>query len=411
MKARISNQTIKAAQPREKPYEIVDHDLKGFLARVQPSGRVSYYYSYRNRAGVKKRFRLGSHPAITPSLARKVAAQTAAQVIQGGDPHAERKREKASEQELAAHTLNAFITNVYSEWATTHQKRASETLQLLRSNFQDLLDKQIGDVTAWDVQLWRTSAQKRGLAASTINRRVTALKAVLNKAVEAGYLHSNPTSSVKALRLDRNAAVRFLSEEEESRLREALAERDLELRRARVSANKWRLKRNRAPIDEYPAHFVDYLEPMVLLALNTGLRRSELFKLSWNQVNTPRCDLTVVGSYSKNGQTRHIPLNSEALEVIMKVEASNNLVLPNPETNQEFKDIKKAWKNLLLRAQITEFRFHDLRHTFASKLVMSGVDLYTVKELLGHSTIQMTERYAHLASSHKAKAVELLATR
>jgi integrase len=69
---------------------------------------------------------------------------------------------------------------------------------------------------------------------------------------------------------------------------------------------------------------------------------------------------------------------------------------------------KTSWTNLRKRAGIEDFRFHDLRHTFVSKLVMAGVDLYTIKELMGHSTIQMTERYAHLGPEHKAKAVELL---
>lgn len=115
---------------------------------------------------------------------------------------------------------------------------------------------------------------------------------------------------------------------------------------------------------------------------------------------------------AKSGKTRHIPLNKEAWDVLQKLYQQgnkNNLVFPNKD-GERFNHIKRSWGRLLDDAGIKNFRFHDLRHHFASRLVMAGVDLNTVRELLGHGDIQMTLRYAHLALEHKARAVEKLLT-
>ena len=119
-------------------------------------------------------------------------------------------------------------------------------------------------------------------------------------------------------------------------------------------------------------------------------------------------ELIVEGTTAKPGQTRHVQLNSQALNVLQdwSKQSSGEHVFPSPITGERFNNIKKSWEGLRNRAGLKDFRFHDLRHSFASKLVMAQVDLYTVKELMGHSTIQMTERYAHLAPEHKASAVE-----
>jgi site-specific recombinase XerD len=119
--------------------------------------------------------------------------------------------------------------------------------------------------------------------------------------------------------------------------------------------------------------------------------------------------LTVTGPRTKNGQSRIINLNSEALVVLERwKQQSNGLLLFSNYDGNRLSYLKTAWSKLLLEAQITNFRWHDLRHTFASNLVMKGVDLNTVRELLGHTDIAMTLRYAHLSSEHKADAVQKL---
>ncbi|HEY5972303.1 MAG TPA: site-specific integrase [Pseudoxanthomonas sp.] len=139
--------------------------------------------------------------------------------------------------------------------------------------------------------------------------------------------------------------------------------------------------------------------------LNTGLRRGELLSLFWNDVDLVGKMITVRAERAKSGRQRHVPLNIEALGVLTRwrgqCDDRPGIFQPN--------DVKTAWVKLLGRAKITNCRFHDLRHHFASRLVTKGVDLNTVRELLGHADIKMTLRYAHLAPDHLAAAVEKLA--
>jgi integrase len=148
-----------------------------------------------------------------------------------------------------------------------------------------------------------------------------------------------------------------------------------------------------------------------LLALNTGLRRGELLRLQWHDVDLERRLLTVRGEDAKTGQTRHVPLNSEAAAVATvwkSISEADGHVFGSSDNSKPLSYIRKAWTGVLEAAGVVSFRFHDLRHTFASNLVMAGVDINTVRELLGHKSIAMTLRYAHFAPEHKAAAVETL---
>jgi integrase len=143
---------------------------------------------------------------------------------------------------------------------------------------------------------------------------------------------------------------------------------------------------------------------MVLLAMNTGLRRGELTSLEWGDVDVRGKMLTVRDGNAKSGRTRHVSLNTEALDVLKRYRRQHS----GEGRLFDLTRVNKSFAALLESASIEGLRFHDLRHSFASHLVMAGADLYVVKELLGHASIAMTERYAHLAPEHKAKAVALL---
>jgi integrase len=156
--------------------------------------------------------------------------------------------------------------------------------------------------------------------------------------------------------------------------------------------------------------FTDHLKPMVLLALNTGMRRGEIFNLQWSHLDLPRTMLKVEGSGTKSVRTRYIPLNDDALTVLSAWRdqtEGENFIFPARDAGR-MDNITRAWRNLTKKAKVADFNFHDIRHDFASRLVMAGVDLNTVRELLGHTDIKMTLRYAHLAPEHKRLAVSKL---
>ena len=149
---------------------------------------------------------------------------------------------------------------------------------------------------------------------------------------------------------------------------------------------------------------------MVLVSMNTGLRRGELLGLTWENVDLGRRTVTVEGYGAKSGQTRHVPLNAEALAELRRwkeTQEPEGAVFKGRE-GAGLTHTKRSWAAVLDAAKIENFRWHDLRHHFASRLVMAGIDLNTVRELLGHGDITMTLRYAHLAPEHKHAAVAAL---
>ena len=134
--------------------------------------------------------------------------------------------------------------------------------------------------------------------------------------------------------------------------------------------------------------------------------------MHWTHISLTDAPLvTVQAAYAKTGNTRHIPLNKVARATLQAWKAqqtdTNGYVFAT-QSGARIKSVRKGWKAILSAAKINDFRWHDLRHHFASKLVMAGVDLNTVRELMGHSSLDMTLRYAHLAPEHKAAAIAQL---
>ncbi len=411
MKAKISIRVVQQLTPQPKPYEIVDTELKGFILRVQPSGVMNYYFSYRNSEGTKKRYRIGEHGKLTPVQARDIALKLSARIIGGEDIQELKKLEKQVAVQAKERTLNRFLTNYYKEWVLNERKTGLATYKRILSNFETFMDTPLEKIDHWSIEKWRSAQLKSGKQSTTINRDVTALKAVFSKAIQWNVLSENPLEKLKPIKTDKNGVIRYLSPTEERKLRQALIDRENHMRILRDNANKWRAKRGyELYADLNSQFFVDYLHPIVILAMNTGLRRGEIFQLMWSDINFDAAVLTVRGLTAKSGKTRHIPLNQEALSVLQKwqIQQQNNLLIFPGKEGCAFNNINKSWKGLMNASEINNFRFHDLRHHFASKLVMLSVDLNTVRELLGHSDISMTLRYAHLAPEHKANAVAKL---
>lgn len=411
MKVKITANNVKELSPRPKPYDVRDTDIKGFLLRVQPSGGMTYYLDYR-LDGKRNRIRLGSHGTITPTQARDKAKVEAGKVANDINVQGEKKRRRQDGVQAKFSTLKGFLDQKYGPWVKAHRKDGTATLTRIETQFKHLLNNKLDDITAWVIDKWRTERKKAGTAPSTINRDLTTLKAALSMAVEWDLLPQHPLSKTKPLKIDSNPKVRYLSAEEEQRLNDALIKREHKLRAERDSANKWRKSRGYTLLAPIPiGDFADYLKPMVLLSLNTGMRRGEVFDLTWENVDLKNKQLTVIGPTTKAGKTRYLPLNNEALKMLQiwrhQNEGQSGYVFPSKDGHR-FDNVTSSWNNLRVTAKIPDFRWHDMRHDFASKLVMAGVDLNTVRELLGHSDLKMTLRYAHLAPEHKAAAVAKL---
>ena len=201
-------------------------------------------------------------------------------------------------------------------WATTHLKTANFQVSSIKADFAGWMDKPLANLNTWLVENWRTAQIEQGKQPKTINRNLQRLQALLSKAVDWGVLEEHPFRGLKPLKTDRTGRVRYLNGAEESALREALSRREITLREARIHFNEWRAARGKPPLPPRHEPYADHLQPIVLLALNTGLRRSELFHLQWEDIDFEAKWLTVRGVSAKNGQTRRIPLNAEALATL-----------------------------------------------------------------------------------------------
>jgi integrase len=231
-------------------------------------------------------------------------------------------------------------------------------------------------------------------APGTYNRYRTVLSLIYRLGIENKKVDSNPAKLLKHKTED-NGRVRFLNQ-----FQPAPTNVDfLKPHQDEESCLRAVIKA------EYARHM-----PELDIALNTGMRRKEQYlRIDWNCVDLSRRDLYIPPS--KNGKSRHVPLNDEAFaafkELHQRTGGKGPIFVAN--NGERLLGARHWFEDAIEKAAIRDFTWHDLRHTFASRLVMAGVDLRTVADLMGHKNIQMTMRYAHLAPAHKLAAVERLA--
>src|SRR5208282_3437319 len=273
MRAKIGQLLLAKIQPKDKPFEIYDTELKGFTLRIQPSGSMSYVVRYRLRDGKQTRLVIGKTGVYSPMQARDEARELLLAVSKGGDPI-------ASKRLARAYSLKGFIEGDYGQWLKAHQKDGQTTIDRLENCFKEFYGRRLNEITPWIVEKWKTTRSKAGIKPSTVNRDIANLKSLLSKAVEWGLLLTHPLSTLKPAKVDHNRIVRYLSDDEEARLRAAAQSREDKLRIDRTSANEWRRQRGYTDLlDLDTLHFADHLMPMILVSINTGLRRGELFHL------------------------------------------------------------------------------------------------------------------------------------
>ena len=209
---------------------------------------------------------------------------------------------------------------------------------------------------------------------STVNRALVTLKSLFNRAADWGKFEGhNPVVKVK-LFPENNGRTQFLEKEEIVRLIEACDSR---------------------------------LKPIIIVAINTGMRKSEILTLKWHDIDFERGIIYLLKT--KNNERREIPMNEAVKTAIVGVRKhpSSPYIFCTKKGNP-YTDLRKSYGKAIKRAGIEHIVFHSLRHTFASQLVMAGVDLNSVRELLGHKSLRMTIRYSHLSLDHKKRAVEIL---
>lgn len=234
------------------------------------------------------------------------------------------------------------------------------------------------DITPLTIEKYRTWRLKSGVTKTTVNKECALLRKIINLMIDWGFANENPMSKIRPFSEKGTERERILSQEEEDRL-----------------------------LSECPS----YLKPIIMTALHSGMRRGEIFNLKWDLIDFDRRIIKV--EKTKNGKTRMIPINDRLYHELLKVKdqnCQNSYVFPNPETGKPYTEVKKSFKGACRRAGISsDLRFHDLRHGFATKLIQSNVDIITVRDLLGHSSVRITQRYTHSNQEQMRKAVELLA--
>jgi integrase len=400
-----------------KPQDVWDAELTGLVLRREPSGHKSWHLRF-TVDGRRTRMKLGTSDQLSVTEARKAAKVMAAKVAKGDDPVAERKAKRLADtarkslaKRKAAAVLGTFIEGPYRDWVEVHLRSHKATMSALKADFAPWWARPMESLTVMDVERWRRAALQSGNQKSTVNRAWQRLRAVLGKAHEWNLI--GPPPKVKRFRLDNRGRVRYLTDGERARLYAALDSREQRRREERTRMNVWLRKRDMPELAEH-GMYTDHLKPLVLLVLNTGLRRGEALGLTWGAIDFARGIVHVEAATSKSGQSRDMPMTAEARAVL---EALRDQQRPtDPVTHlftlsdgERLRSIgAKTWNALMLAAKLKDFRFHDLRHDYASRLVTAGVDLYSVSKLLGHSDVAMSQRYAHLAPDYLQAAVRKL---
>jgi len=280
------------------------------------------------------------------------------------------KNRRTKFQELADSYINEYAKINKRSWRSDRYRIEAH----MKSFFGNM---DLEDIDPRSIENYRAERLEMGVTKSTVNREITIMKKMFNLAIDWKLTYENPVTKVKLFSEKDTQKERILTEEEE-----------LEL------------------LAESP----DYLKPILVVALTTGMRRGEILNLRWKQVDMKKRQIRV--EETKSGKNRTIPINDVLFKELLQIKQSSGksvFIFPNPKTEKPYSEVKKSFKKACGRAGIEDLRFHDLRHTFATRLIESGVDIITVRDLLGHFSVRVTQRYTHTNQKQMKNAVQLLA--
>jgi len=327
--------------------------MRGVFERVPGSG--VWFIRYTDASGRLRKEKAGWSKRLALDLYRKRKTEAKA-----GKEFPQRQRQVRF-KELAADM---------EEYAKAHLSPDTNRGGRVKTLISWFGDRPAASITPQDIERKLTELA-RSRAPATVNRYHSLVRRMYSLGIRNAKVEVNPTRQIRQRRED-NARVRFLSEEEELALREKIREL-------------------------YPER-----EPEFDLSLNTGMRHGEQYRLRRPDVDVERAILTI--QRSKPGERRYIPANTIAAAAVERLRIGTSETICAPGQQGWFKRVVKE-------AGVQNFHWHDLRHTFASRLAMNGESILTIKDLLGHRTLTMTLRYAHLSPDFKRAAVERLVKR
>src|SRR6266566_4550558 len=270
----------------------------------------------------------------------------------------------------------------FKDFAQMYLERESPLLKSIRTERNRVLawarefgTRPLGQITRAEMETWRRKKMTTCRPA-TINRDLSRLRRMFSLAVEWELLEESPMTGIRFLR-ENNARTRYLSLEESNRL--------------------------------IASCIAPHIRALVTIALHSGMRLGEILNLRWHDLDFAAGFILVRDS--KNGESRQVPTDAtlSALFRAYPHRPSTDLVFSS-SSGGHIVDVRTGFQNAGKRAGLIDLHFHDLRHTFASQFVMAGGDLYILKEILGHKSITMTQRYAHLSPTYKIKAIDRMNT-
>lgn len=363
-----------ACKPGARKTDYYDEAVTGFVLECRSTGGKTYYLRYQDQAGTQQQHKIGGYADITFAQAKKAAQRLRADVVMGGSPSAKKAAIKAV-------PLYAELAAMHIADAELHQRSFSTTRGYIEKHILPRWGRtRITDIDTRGVSQWLAAKRDEGLAPATVIK----IKAILGRSFELGARWSvpgcdgkNPVRAVQSKPAN-NARERYVTAEEAARLIAA----------AQESRNK-------------------LLAPILSLLLYTGMRVSELLSMRWEHVDFNRRTLFL--PTSKTGRSRYVPMAQAAIDVVELLPRAKEAIFLFPNAKDPTKHlttIKHGWQTARDAAALPGLRIHDLRHSAASFMVNSGVDLFAVGKVLGHASFQSTQRYSHLANDTLLAAVE-----
>lgn len=358
--------------PGKKKVDYYDTSTTGFVLEVRSTGGRTFYLRYFDAHGRQRQHKIGAYGAITYADALKAAKRLRSSVTLGGDP-------ASTKAELrAVPTFNELSVDVLA-----HMKTYMRSYDNTKGYFDKHLKPKWGklrltEIHQQDIAKWLAEMADEGFAPATVLKMRMFLQRAFELALkwDTPGLTKNPCKGLPNRPLN-NARTRFLSAAEAERLRKAVE----------ASPNK-------------------QLKHIVGLLLLCGFRVSELLTARWEHIDLERRQFLV--PMSKSGRARHVPLSQAAIDIIQALPKFDKCpyLVPNPKTKLPFVSIKRVWAGAIKQANLPGLRIHDLRHSCASLMINSGIDLYSVSKILGHADFRSTTRYSHVSNDTLLAAVE-----